>query len=155
MSATTNPRLSGNTGLSGKAKFSGARRSRIAVVPVGVAFCGAVLLALFVLPVRTWTKQHESVAAKNEQFAAFEDINDSLQDEVDILKTPEGAQEAIRSTLGYLLPSEKRVPMLDSPGATAVLPDKWPYTIVTNILQVRSAQAVRESGVDFLNPLQP
>ena len=69
--------------------------------------------------------------------------------------TPEGAQEAIRSSLGYLLPSEKRVPMLDMPRATANLPDTWPYTVVANILQVRSAQAIRNSGVEILNPLKP
>jgi hypothetical protein len=41
------------------------------------------------------------------------------------------------------------------PRATATLPDKWPYTVVVNILQVRSAQAIRNSGVEILNPLQP
>jgi hypothetical protein len=86
---------------------------------------------------------------------AFEDINDALQEEVDVLKTPEGAQEAIRSSLGYLSPGELRVPMLDMPRAAATLPDKWPYTVVVNILQVRSAQAIRNSGVEILNPLQP
>lgn len=92
---------------------------------------------------------------KSQQFAAFEDINDALQDEVDVLKTPEGAQEAIRSSLGYLSPGELRVPMLDMPRATANLPDKWPFTVVTNILQVRTANAIRNGGVEILNPLQP
>ena len=78
-----------------------------------------------------------------------------MQDEVDDLKTPEGIQEAIRSQLGYLLASEKRVPMLDVPNAAANLPTEWPYSVVTNILQVRIAQAVRNSGVEILNPLQP
>ena len=124
-------------------------------MPVGIFFIGAVLLALFVIPMRTWTQQRTSVAEKSQQFAAFEDINDALQEEVDVLKTPEGAQEAIRSSLGYLSPGELRVPMLDTPRASATLPDKWPYTVVVNILQVRSAQAVRNSGVEILNPLQP
>ena len=124
-------------------------------MPVGVFFIGAVLLALFVIPMRTWTQQRAGVAEKSQQFAAFEDINDALQEEVDVLETPEGAQEAIRSSLGYLLPSEKRVPMLDMPRATANLPDRWPYTVVANILQVRSAQAIRNSEVEILNPLQP
>jgi hypothetical protein len=124
-------------------------------MPVGVFFIGAVLLALFVIPMRTWTQQRTSVAEKSQQFAAFEDINDALQEEVDVLKTPEGAQEAIRSSLGYLSPGELRVPMLDMPRANATLPDKWPYTVVVNILQVRSAQAIRNSGVEILNPLQP
>ncbi len=136
-------------------RLAGGRRSRFAVVPVGAMFIGAVSLALFVIPMRTWTSQRSALAEKNEQFAAFEDINDSLQDDVDVLKTPQGMQEAIRSQLGYLLPSEKRVPMLDMPSATADLPDRWPYTVVTNILQVRTAQAIRNNGVEILNPLQP
>ena len=136
-------------------RFAGGRRSRFAIVPVGALFIGAVSLALFVIPTRTWTSQRSAVAEKNEQFAAFEDINDSLQDEVDVLKTPQGMQEAIRSQLGYLLPSEKRVPMLVMPNATADLPDQWPYTVVTNILQVRLAQSIRNSGIEILNPLQP
>jgi len=133
----------------------GARRSRFAIVPVGTLFVVAVLLALFVLPMRTWMNQRNSVAEKNQQFAAFEDINYALQEEVDVLKTPEGVQEAIRSQLGYLAADEKRVPMLDLPPATADLPDKWPYTVVTNILQVRTALTIRNSGVEILNPLQP
>ena len=124
-------------------------------MPVGALFIGAVSLALFVIPMRTWTSQRSAVAEKNEQFAAFEDINDSIQDEVDVLKTPQGMQEAIRSQLGYLLPSEKRVPMLEMPRATADLPDQWPYTVVTNILQVRSAQAILNSDIEILDPLQP
>jgi len=143
VSATTRPRI------------AGVRRSRLAIVPIGAMFIGAVSLALFVLPMRTWTNQRSLVGEKNEQYAAFEDINDALQDEVDVLKTPEGMQEAIRSQLGYLLPSEKRVPMLARPVAPTNLPDRWPYTVVTNILQVRTAQAIRNSSVQILNPLQP
>ncbi len=124
-------------------------------MPVGIFFVGAVLLALFVIPMRTWTQQRASVAEKSQQFAAFEDINDALQDEVDVLKTTEGTREAIRTSLGYLSLGELRVPMLDMPRATATLPDKWPYTVVFNILQVRTAQTIRNNGIDFLNPLQP
>jgi len=47
------------------------------------------------------------------------------------------------------------VPMLDVPNAAASLPTSWPYSVVTNILQVRIAQAMRNSGVEILNPLQP
>ena len=57
-------------------------------MPVGALFICAVLLALFVIPMRTWTNQRDSVAEKSQQFAAFEDINDALQDVVDVLKTP-------------------------------------------------------------------
>ena len=136
-------------------RLIGARRGKFALLPVGAVFVTAVSLALFVIPMRTWTKQRSMMTEKSGQFSALEDINDALQDEVDALKTTEGMQEAIRSQLGYLLPSEKRVPMLDMPAASADLPDRWPYTIVTNILQVRVAEMIRNSGVEIMNPLQP
>ncbi len=136
-------------------RFAGPRRNRFAIISVGTVFVGAVALAFFVIPMQTWNEQRSTIASKAEQFAAFEDINDALQDEVDVLKTPEGIQVAIRSQLGYLLASEKRVPMLDVPNAAASLPTSWPYSVVTNILQVRIAQAMRNSGVEILNPLQP
>ena len=131
------------------------RRIRFAIVPLGALFIGAFSIALFVIPMRTWTKQRTTIAQRNEQFLAYEDINDSVQDEVDALKTPLGAQEAIRSQLGYLLPTEKRVPLLDPPNVSSVLPNRWPYTLVTSILQIRSTQAVRNTGVGILDPLQP
>ena len=114
-----------------------------------------IVVALFVLPMRTWLSQRGSVADKNEQFGAFENINDALQEEVDTLKSPEGMQEAIRTQLGYLSLDEKRVPLLEMPKAVNDLPDKWPYSVVTNILQVRTAAAIRNNGVEILNPLQP
>ena len=131
------------------------RRSRFAIVPLGSLFIGAFSLALFVIPMRTWTKQRTTIAQRNEQFLAYEDINDSAQDEVDALKTPLGAQEAIRSQLGYLLPTEKRVPLLDPSNVSSVLPNRWPYTLVTSILLIRSTQAERNTGVGILDPLQP
>lgn len=113
------------------------------------------MLALFVIPIRTWTNQRTIVAQRTEQFAAYEDINDVLQEEVDVLRTPQGTQEAIRSQLGYLLPSESRVPLLATPNADLTLPNSWPYSLVSSILQIRSAQAAYNSGIEILDPLQP
>ena len=108
-------------------RVSRKRRSRFALVPLGTLVVGAILTALLFLPLRTWNKQRTLVAQRSAQLAAYEDINASLQEEVDNLKTPQGAAEAVRSQLGYLSPSEKRVPLLYSPLASAKLPDRWPY----------------------------
>lgn len=130
-------------------------RARYAIIPLGTLVVGAFMLALFVIPIRTWTNQRTIVAQRTEQFAAYEDINDVLQEEVDVLRTPQGTQEAIRSQLGYLLPSESRVPLLATPNADLTLPNSWPYSLVSSILQIRSAQAAYNSGIEILDPLQP
>lgn len=136
-------------------RVSRKRRGRFALVPLGTLVVGAVLAALSFLPLRTWNKQRTLVAQRSAQLAAYEDINASLQEEVDNLKTPQGAAEAVRSQLGYLSPSEKRVPLLDSPLASAELPDRWPYSLVNNILKIKAEEATRDKSVGILDTLQP
>ena len=136
-------------------RVSRKRRSRFALVPLGTLVVGAILTALLFLPLRTWNKQRTLVAQRSAQLAAYEDINASLQKEVDNLKTPQGAAEGVRSQLGYLSPSEKRVPLLDSPLASAKLPDRWPYSLVNNILKIKAEEATRDKSVGILDTLQP
>ena len=142
-------------GVDPSARVSRKNRSRFAIVPLGTLFIGAVLVALSFLPLRTWNKQRTLVARRTAQLAAYEDINASLQEEVDNLKTPEGTKEAVRSQLGYLSPSEKRVPLLDSPSASITLPDRWPYSLVNNILKIKTEEANRDKSVEILDTLQP
>ena len=142
-------------GADSSTRVSRKRRSRFALVPLGTLVVGAILTALLFLPLRTWNKQRTLVAQRSAQLAAYEDINASLQEEVDNLKTPQGAAEAVRSQLGYLSPSEKRVPLLDSPLASAKLPDRWPYSLVNNILKIKAKEATRDKSVGILDTLQP
>ena len=142
-------------GADPSARVSRKSRSRFAIVPLGTLFIGAVLVALSFIPLRTWNKQRTLVAQRTAQLAAYEDINASLQEEVDNLKTPQGAKEAVRSQLGYLSPSEKRVPLLDSPSASIKLPDRWPYSLVSNILKIKTEEATRDKSVGILDTLQP
>lgn len=142
-------------GADSSTRVSRKRRSRFALVPLGTLVVGAILTALLFLPLRTWNKQRTLVAQRSAQLAAFEDINASLQEEVDNLKTPQGAAEAVRSQLGYLSPSEKRVPLLDSPLASAKLPDRWPYSLVNNILKIKAEESTRDKSVGILDTLQP
>ena len=142
-------------GADSSTRVSRKRRSRFALVPLGTLVVGVILTALLFLPLRTWNKQRTLVAQRSAQLAAYEDINASLQEEVDNLKTPQGAAEAVRSQLGYLSPSEKRVPLLDSPLASAELPDRWPYSLVNNILKIKAEEATRDKSVGILDTLQP
>ena len=142
-------------GVDPSARVSRKSRSRFAIVPLGTLFIGAVLVALSFIPLRTWNKQRTLVAQRTAQLAAYEDINASLQEEVDNLKTPQGAKEAVRSQLGYLSPSEKRVPLLDSPSASITLPDRWPYSLISNILKIKTEEATRDKSVGILDTLQP
>ena len=136
-------------GADSSTRVSRKRRSRFALVPLGTLVVGAILTALLFLPLRTWNKQRTLVAQRSAQLAAYEDINASLQEEVDNLKTPQGAAEAVRSQLGYLSPSEKRVPLLDSPLASAKLPDRWPYSLVNNILKSKPKKQRVTKALEF------
>jgi hypothetical protein len=131
-----------------------ARRWSVPLIAAGLV---AILLTLLVLPLRTWFSQRDLLGEREAQYALFEDINDALQDEVDSLQTPTGLQQAIRSQLGYLLPNERRVPLLAQPDAPITLPDRWPHTLIAGILDVRRDAFARvEAGdIDGFDPLQP
>ena len=133
------------------------RSLRLAAIPIGVIAILALVVALFILPVRTWFNQRDLLSQRSTEYAGFEDTNEALQDQVTYLKTDAGLQEAIRSQLGYLHPNERRVPMIDLPAMSTVLPERWPYNVVSNILLVRSLDAVQHAsdGLIALDPLKP
>lgn len=133
------------------------RSLRLAAVPIGVVAMLALVVALFILPVRTWFHQRELLSVRQTEYAGYEDTNEALQDQVNYLETDAGLQEAIRTQLGYLRPNERRIPMMDLPAMSTVLPEQWPYTVVSNILLVRSLDAVRlaAAGQITLEPLTP
>ena len=80
-----------------------------------------------------------------------------LQDEVDGLRDPVGVRQAIREQLGYLLPNERRVPMLASPEAPVTLPDRWPYTLVAGIVTLRDVRlaGALQGNPDTFDPTRP
>ncbi len=129
----------------------------MAAIPLGAIAILALMVALFILPVRTWLNQRALLSERQTEYAGFEDTNEALQDQVTYLNTDAGLQEAIRSQLGYLHPNERRVPMIDLPAMSTVLPERWPYSVVSNILLVRSLDAVQHAtaGLITLDPLKP
>lgn len=120
---------------------------------VGIALAGAFALSMVVYPVRDWLDQRDRIEAKQAEFEALADANEQLFNEVQRLKTPEGVRSAARSQLGYVLPGEDRIALTPMPPLPTTLPAVWPYSMVTDILQVRTAQADSSNGP--LAPLAP
>ncbi len=134
-----------------------SRRLRIASMPVGMIMLFALVASLFVFPVRTWLHQRNLLADRQAEYAAYEDIVENLQDQVNYLQSPAGLRDAIRTQLGYLAPDEKRVPLMEAPELSAAFPERWPYTIVSTMMLVRTLQATEDAARNqiSLTPLLP
>ncbi len=117
----------------------------------------ALTVTFLVMPIRTWMNQRDLLDMRSTKYGVYEEVNDALQDEIDALSAPEGVRQAIRSQLGYLLPNERRIPLLAQPEAPITLPDRWPYTVVAGIVSVRESQnvGVEQGNLDTFNPLRP
>ena len=117
----------------------------------------ALATTLFVVPVRTWMSQRNVLNTKQQEYAAYEDLVENMQDQVNYLQSPSGLRDAIRTQLGYLYPSERRVPMMDTPALSTTLPERWPYTIVSTMMFVKTLEAAAQDakGKIALNPLAP
>ncbi len=133
------------------------RGIRAFAVPLTVLIAFALATTLFVVPVRTWISQRQVLSARQQEYAAYENIVENMQDQVSYLQSPAGLRDAIRTQLGYLYPSERRVPMMDTPALSTTLPERWPYTIVSTMMFVKTLQAAQENakGEISLDPLLP
>ena len=133
-----------------------AGRLRSFFVPIAVLAVLAVMITFLVVPIRTWFSQRDLLETRTQQYAAYEEVNDAMQDEVDALRQPEGLRQAIRDQLGYLLPNERRVPLLETPAAPITLPARWPYTLVAGIVTLRENQQadLQQGNLDF-DPARP
>jgi len=134
-----------------------AGRLRSLAMPIAILTVLGLTITFLVVPMRTWFAQREMVETRSAQYAAYEEVNDALQDEVDALSTPAGVRQAVREQLGYLLPNERRVPLLELPNASVTLPARWPYTLVASIVTLRETQrdGVQKGNLDTYDPLRP
>ena len=120
---------------------------------VGTAFGIAALLTFIVIPVRDYRSQSKALAAKTTEFEALADANEQLQMEVSALSTPEGIRNAARTLLGYVLPGERRLALTKMPSLPTDLPPTWPYTMVSDIVRIRTEAA--QASDNALSPLAP
>ncbi len=111
----------------------------------GTLVAVATLVSLVVIPITDYLDQQKVLAKKTAEFDALADANEQLQNEVNDLSTPEGIRNAARTQLGYVLPGEQRLSFARTPELPTALPARWPYTLVTDIVAVRTQAAV-ESG---------
>lgn len=121
---------------------------------LGVVVAGAAAVSLFVFPLRDWVTQREALAKKTAEFEKLADANESLQNDVNALSTPEGIRRAAREQLGYVVPGEQRINLGPMPALPTTFPDAWPYTMVTDIMSVRANASAAASG-NALSPLAP
>jgi hypothetical protein len=129
-----------------------SRKLRVASTPLAISVIVALVVAMSVFPVRSYINQRNLIAQKE-----IEDVIESLQDQVTYLKTEAGLQDAIRTQLGYLRFNERRLPMMDMPALSTALPERWPYTIVSTMLLVRSLESAKKAaqGEISLQPFTP
>ena len=133
------------------------RKLRIASTPLAIAVIVALVVSMSVFPVRSFINQRTLIAQKDLEYAQYEDVIENLQDQVSYLQTEAGLQDAIRTQLGYLHFNERRLPMMDMPALSTTLPERWPYTIVSTMLLVRSLESAKRAaqGEISLQPFTP
>jgi cell division protein FtsB len=115
------------------------RRSNFLLAIVALGIAGALAAALFVLPVQTYFGQEERLDQRQVQLEQLQTVNNDLRAEVERLGTDAGVREAAREELGFVESGERRLSILDLPAVPTDLPDGWPYSIITNIVALRSA----------------
>ncbi|MEQ1872843.1 MAG: septum formation initiator family protein [Ilumatobacteraceae bacterium] len=109
----------------------------------GAVVTAAFIAALFVLPVQAWLRQQDDLDRKEDQLSALQDANAELANEVQVLQTPEGIEQAAREEIGYVQEGEIRYTMLPAPEAPLSLPGGWPYSTIAQIVAVRSEEAAK------------
>jgi cell division protein FtsB len=115
------------------------RRGRWAT-PLVLFLLAAIAAALFTVPVGTWLEQRRVLDQRTREYAMYEDTIERLQNDIEYLQSPDGLRAAIRAQLGYLKPDERRIQMMEVPDLSADMPDRWPYTVVSGMMLVRTLQ---------------
>lgn len=118
-----------------------SRRPKVALFAgVGVlCVLAAMAAAVLVLPLGTWRDQSDDLVKRQAQVEELRRVNGQLTAEVDRLKTDDGITEAAREELGFVMQGEDRTSILPMPLLPKRLPDGWPYNVVTQIFEARTA----------------
>jgi cell division protein FtsB len=146
-------KATGSTTARRRLRFLADPRVRRSVRVGGVLLVAAFVVNLFFVPVGNFLEQRSVLAQKQAEFDALADANEQLQTEVNRMQTPAGIKEAARDQLGMTMPGEQRIKLLPSPALPTDLPDQWPYTLVSGILNVRHQIAAADNAP--LAPLSP
>jgi cell division protein FtsB len=117
-----------------------SNRWLLGLLTIGVV--GALLAALFVLPVQAWMRQQDEIAVKEQELEVLTEANRELSADVQHLETVEGAREAAREQLGVVDRGEERISVMPPGSAPLPLPTGWPYDAITQIVAVRTTPPV-------------
>lgn len=104
----------------------------------GTVVMVAVIVALFVIPVRNWLDQDDTIAEKRAELEVLQNANAQLESANARLQTDDGVREAAREEIGYVVPGEERLTVMPLPSAPLSLPTGWPYDTISQIIAVRS-----------------
>jgi cell division protein FtsB len=120
--------------------FGRRRHGRLAVGTVAVLVVGALIAALFVLPVRAWLNQRQALAESHKQLDVIWAENKRLEKLYDELQSDAVVEQQARQQFGLVKKGERPLSILPAPPATA-LPTGWPYDQVQRILVLRGGTA--------------
>jgi cell division protein FtsB len=120
--------------------FGRRRHGRFAVGTVAVLVVGALIAALFVLPVKAWLGQRQALAESRKQLNVIWAENKRLDRLYDQLQSEAVVEQQARQQFGLVKEGELPLSILPAPPATA-LPAGWPYAQVQRILVVRAGGA--------------
>lgn len=111
----------------------------MALVLVAVVIAGAFAAALFVIPVRDYLAQDDTIAERSSQLERLQSVVTDLEAEVARARTASGVREAAREELGYVEAGEQRTSIVDAGVVPTALPAGWPYSLITGIHALRAA----------------
>ncbi len=134
-------RLADVTAVDGDEQPIDGRRGRFVLLAFAALIVVAVGAALFVLPIKSWLKQREQLAAHTGELTTLNAANNQLQTEVDRLQTDDGIKQAAREVIDYVEKGEQRITVMPIAAAPTALPAGWPYDLVTSIVAIREAEA--------------
>jgi cell division protein FtsB len=121
------------------------RRRVLAAVWTSAVVAAAGLLLLLVLPTRAWLGQRDAIASTEKKLAVIESENAKLETRLKALQTPEEIARVAREQYNLANAGEQVFSVLPAPALTN-LPTGWPYSLVNEIVAVRSAATSPPGG---------
>jgi cell division protein FtsB len=100
---------------------------------------GIIAAAVFILPLGTWFDQDDQLTQRQAELDELQRVNGQLSGEVERLRTDDGVREAAREEIGFVEEGDQRSTILPLPPVPRDLPGGWPYNVVTQIFEARTA----------------
>lgn len=94
-----------------------------------------VVVAALAVPARRYLAQRSEIAAGDVELKELTDRNNQLSERRDRLDDPEEIQQIARRDYGLVLPGEESYTILPSATAGLVLPQGWPFDVLSKPLE--------------------